>query len=198
MPSSAPPLRTKLIRITAVGSVIRVRRWRSFSRAKCAKNSGQARRKWAKSSSVLNRVFPHFCSFVLSGRGRPAICQEARSKLPSTSLAIGYYDNFLRRVFEAFERSGKIRIIEKDAKGKKVSDWSATSPTDARPSRCRFHSNLVELDQDSFKRRAASLKRIVVETGIGPSILYRGRFCEGRSLNCLIFPPPCSRRMSRL
>ena len=44
------------------------------------------------------------------------------SLLPSTSLAIGYYNNFLRRVFEAFEHSDKIKIVEKDATGEKISE----------------------------------------------------------------------------
>jgi hypothetical protein len=43
---------------------------------------------------------------------------EQFSLLPSTSLAIGYCHDFLRRLFEAFETSDKIRIIAKDANGK--------------------------------------------------------------------------------
>src|SRR5205823_10435012 len=37
--------------------------------------------------------------------------------LQSTSLAIGYYNNFLKRVFEAFEFSDEYTVVEKDKRG---------------------------------------------------------------------------------
>ena len=90
------------------------------------------------------------------------------SLLPSTSLAIGYYNNFLRRVFEAFEHSEKIKIIEKDASGKKTAETECDIVNRYPTIEVQIPQNLVELDQDSFKRRTAGLKQIVVETRSDP------------------------------
>ena len=94
------------------------------------------------------------------------------SLLPSTSLAIGYYNNFLRRVFEAFEHSEKIKIIEKDASGKKTAETECDIVNRYPTIAVQVPQNLVELDQDSFKRRTAGLKQIVVETKIRPFPFY--------------------------
>src|SRR6476619_1471859 len=47
--------------------------------------------------------------------------ETTRLRLSETP-AVGYENNFLRRVFEAFEHSDKIKIIEKDAASKKISE----------------------------------------------------------------------------
>lgn len=109
--------------------------------------------------------------------------------LPSTSLAIGYYNNFLRRVFEAFEHSDKIKIIEKDAAGKKISETECDIINRYPTIEVQIPQNLVELDQDSFKRRAAGLKQIVVETKIRPFPFYiEGDFVNGKEFKLFDIP----------
>jgi hypothetical protein len=108
---------------------------------------------------------------------------------PSTSLAIGYYNNFLRRVFEAFEHSDKIKIIEKDAAGKKISETECDIINRYPTIEVQIPQNLVELDQDSFKRRAAGLKQIVVETKIRPFPFYiEGDFVNRKEFKLFDIP----------
>ena len=111
------------------------------------------------------------------------------SLLPSTSLAIGYYNNFLRRVFEAFEHSEKIKIIEKDASGKKIAETECDIVNRYPTIEVQIPQNLVELDQDSFKRRTAGLKQIVVETKIRPFPFYiEGDFVNGKKFKLFDIP----------
>src|SRR5262249_14146637 len=44
--------------------------------------------------------------------------------LPSTSLAIGYCNNFLRRVFDAFDDTDTFSIVERDRRGNIYSETS--------------------------------------------------------------------------
>jgi hypothetical protein len=87
----------------------------------------------------------------------------------------------LRRVLEAFETSKNIRIIDKDPKGQKLSE-TAHDLVERYPTiEVQMPQNLVELDQDNFRRRTAGSKQIVVETKIRPFPFYiEGDFVNGR------------------
>ncbi|HRF80270.1 MAG TPA: nucleotide-binding protein, partial [Flavobacteriales bacterium] len=84
------------------------------------------------------------------------------SMLPSTSLAVGYYFNFLNRVYEAFEQSDTFTVSERDGKGNYVD--VATYPIKNRYPviEVRIPKNLAELGQDVIKRRTQSFKQIRV------------------------------------
>ena len=95
----------------------------------------------------------------------------------------------MRRVFEAFEHSDKIKIIEKDAAGKKISETECDIINRYPTIEVQIPQNLVELDQDSFKRRAAGLKQIVVETKIRPFPFYiEGDFVKGKEFKLFDIP----------
>jgi len=84
------------------------------------------------------------------------------SMLPSTSLAVGYYFNFLYRVYEAFERSDTFTVSERDSKGDYV-DVATYPIKDRYPViEVRIPKNLAELGQDVIKRRTQSFKQIRV------------------------------------
>ncbi|SRR6266496_5600542 len=106
---------------------------------------------------------------------------EHFSLLPSTSLAIGYYNNFLRRVFEAFDNSEKITICEKDSKGNKVSEKEFTLQDEYPTIEIQIPQNLAELEQELLKRKTRSYKQIIVETKIRPFPFYiEGDFVNGK------------------
>jgi hypothetical protein len=91
---------------------------------------------------------------------------EHFSMLPSTSLAIGYYNNFLRRVFEAFEVTDRLKIIERYSKGNVISETGHDIVNRYPTIEVQIPQNLQELDPDTFKQRTFSLKQIVVSTKI--------------------------------
>lgn len=84
------------------------------------------------------------------------------SMLPSTSLAVGYYHNFLQRVYEAFERSEMFTISERNVRGEYV-DVATYPIRDRYPViEVRIPNNLAELEHDIIKRRAQSFKQVRV------------------------------------
>src|SRR6476469_2470517 len=116
--------------------------------------------------------------------------------LPSTSLAIGYYNNFLRRVFEAFDNSEKITICEKDARGNKIEkdfDLNDDYPT----IEIQMPQNLAELEQELLKRKTKGFKQIIVETKIRPFPFYiEGDFVNGKDF--ILFDIPTTMYASYL
>jgi len=83
--------------------------------------------------------------------------------LPSTSLAIGYYNNFLKRVFEAFQSSDEYRVIEKDKDGNIVRE-TVHQVENRRPVlHVLLPRRLQDLDVDALKTRTAQYKQIVVK-----------------------------------
>jgi len=84
--------------------------------------------------------------------------------LPSTSLAIGYYHNFLKRVFEAFEFSNELKVLERDDRGNVVKE-AVHQITDRRPIiHVMLPQRLADLESTALKRRAARYKQIIVST----------------------------------
>jgi hypothetical protein len=84
------------------------------------------------------------------------------SMLPSTSLAVGYYYNFLQRVYEAFERSDVFTISERNEKGEYV-DVATYPIRDRYPViEVRIPNNLAELEHDTIKRRTQAFNQVRV------------------------------------
>ena len=84
--------------------------------------------------------------------------------LPSTPLAIGYYNNFLKRVFEAFEFSNELQIIERDSHGNETSRTTHRI-TNQRPTiHVMLPSKLGDLESTALKRRTVAYKQISVST----------------------------------
>jgi Predicted nucleotide-binding protein containing TIR-like domain len=82
--------------------------------------------------------------------------------LPSTSLAIGYYNNFLKKVFEAFEFTDKFQIVERDDKGNEI-ERTVLDITNRHPTiHVMLPQDLGELEADSLKDRTAGYKQIRV------------------------------------
>lgn len=84
------------------------------------------------------------------------------SMLPSTSLAVGYYFNFLNRVYEAFERSDTFTVSERNDKGDYI-DIATYPIKDRYPViEVRMPSNLAELGHDVIKKRTQGFKQVRV------------------------------------
>jgi hypothetical protein len=99
-------------------------------------------------------------------RGEMTVAKELPhfTMLPSTSLAIGYYNNFLKRVFEAFQTTDKFTVVERDDKGN-VSKETELDIGDRYPTiRVMLPRNLEELEADSLKEQTVRYKQIVVST----------------------------------
>jgi hypothetical protein len=86
------------------------------------------------------------------------------SLLPSTSIAIGYYINFLTRVTSAFEMIEEFEIIEKDSIGNIISNQKV-KVKDRYPSiTVLLPRKLSELQPAILKRKTHNLKQVVVTT----------------------------------
>ncbi|WP_160318893.1 TIR domain-containing protein [Arthrobacter sp. ERGS1:01] len=117
--------------------------------------------------------------------------------LPSTSLAIGYYQNFLRKVFSAFEHSKSFQVIEKDENGEEIAtsyDLKNHYPT----IEIRMPANLIDLEQESLNRYTSSYKRIIINAKSRPFPFYvSGRLsAKGQSLH--LFDVPTTMLSSKL
>ncbi len=87
--------------------------------------------------------------------------------LPSTSLAIGYYNNFLKRVIDEFVRSPEIEIIERDRSGKELNRIKYTITADSIPTiHIRLPRNLGDLEETMLRRKTGDYKQIVVSTTV--------------------------------
>ena len=94
------------------------------------------------------------------------------SQLPSTSLAIGYYLNFLSKVKEAFTTINEFEVVEKDATGKIVSS-KKIQVTDRFPSiTVLLPQKLSELNPAFLKRKTHSLKQVIVNSTFRPFPFY--------------------------
>lgn len=86
------------------------------------------------------------------------------SMLPSTSLAIGYYTNFLSKVFDAFEYSVEYKIIQRNNLGTITSE-TTHKIADRHPSiHVMMPRDLNDLQPNSLRRRTANYSQIVINT----------------------------------
>jgi hypothetical protein len=70
--------------------------------------------------------------------------------LPSTSLAIGYYNNFLKKVFESFEYTDKFKIVERDDKGNIIGETEHDIKNRYPTIHVMLPHNLRELEPDNL------------------------------------------------
>ena len=86
------------------------------------------------------------------------------SMLPSTSLAIGYYINFLEKVAQAFTQINEFDVIEKDGLGK-IINRQTIQVKDRYPSiTVLLPKKLSNLKPAFLGRKTSNLKQIVVNT----------------------------------
>jgi hypothetical protein len=84
--------------------------------------------------------------------------------LPSTSLAIGYCNNFLRRVFEAFEFSETYSIVKRNDRGDIIEETSHRI-VDRQPQiHVLLPRHLQDLQPEWLKQRTSAYRQIAVTT----------------------------------
>ena len=111
------------------------------------------------------------------------------SLLPSTSLAIGYYYNFLRRVFDAFRQVDKVKIAERDVKGNIIAEAEQDIIERSPTIEVRVPKNLAELDPDTIKQRTSALKQITITANVRSFPFYiDGDFVNGREFKLFDIP----------
>ena len=94
------------------------------------------------------------------------------SLLPSTSLAIGYYKNFLEKVTDAFSRIDTFDILQKDSKGNIVSKQSV-EVKDRFPSiTILLPKKLGDLQPAILRKKTSTMKQITVDTSFRPFPFY--------------------------
>jgi len=111
------------------------------------------------------------------------------SLLPSTSLAIGYYKNFLEKVAEAFQIIDKYEIFEKDTKGKKINVQKRKINTRFPSITVLLPLKLSDLATTAFRMKTANLKQITVDTTFRPFPFYiEGDVTDEKNVNFFDIP----------
>jgi hypothetical protein len=129
---------------------------------------------------------------------RVAIDLENFTMLPSTSLAIGYYQNFLRRAFEAFDNSDEYTVVEKDSKGN-IQRQAKHKIVARRPVlHVIVPQRLQYLEPDHLKGLIASYKQISVTTNLRDEFRFyiKGNIDGGNKL--VLFDIPTTMLASRI
>lgn len=86
------------------------------------------------------------------------------SLLPSTSLAIGYFKNFLEKVAEAFTHIDSFEVLEKNSKGE-ITDRQVVQVKNRHPTlTILLPKKLSDLQPAILKKRTSSLRQIIVNT----------------------------------
>lgn len=109
------------------------------------------------------------CSLIRS-QIEAALSQSGLSFLPSTALAIGYYENFIWKVRDALVEEKEIRL---DSKPIKYSNFLL---------KILVPRKLSELDPENLKKRVKHLKKVTLETSFRdfPFYVY-GDYISGES-----------------
>jgi hypothetical protein len=94
------------------------------------------------------------------------------SLLPSTSLAIGYYINFIKKVADAFKDIDTYQVYEKDSKGKKRNIQKRNAKTKAPSITILLPKRLSNLKPALLKKKTTGLKQIMVDTPFRPFPFY--------------------------
>jgi hypothetical protein len=141
----------------------------------------------------------------------PAACKKIRtamkesaereqfSVLPSTSLAVGYYHNFLLKILEVLGKMDTIEMIERDSKGRETGRRRTCDISNQRPIiHVKVPLNLVDLMSDKWKDDIGSYTLITVPTPSRPYPFYiEGDFAkEGEPVE--LFDVPTTLLASRL
>ena len=117
--------------------------------------------------------------------------------LPSTSLAIGYYNNFLKRVFDAFEISDFYTVVERDEKGQIVRE-DRCRITDRRPLiHVKLPRRLRDLESDQLKEKTSLYRQIAVTTRFREFPFYIGNESD-TDTNLTLFDIPTTMLSSKI
>lgn len=92
--------------------------------------------------------------------------------LPSTSLAIGYYDNFIKKVLESFQSVEHFTIIERDSKGVPIKETKHTIKDRYPTIHVMLPRRLSDLEPEILKQRTSSLRQIKVDTAFRQFSFY--------------------------
>ncbi|MDQ1086770.1 TIR domain-containing protein [Siphonobacter sp. SORGH_AS_1065] len=94
------------------------------------------------------------------------------SMLPSTSLAIGYYINFLKKVAEAFTHIKQFEVNEKDSSGKIIKKQKVKVKNRYPSITVLLPKKLSDLEPIFLERKTSNLKQITVSTTSRPFPFY--------------------------
>ncbi|OJW70287.1 TIR domain-containing protein [Spirosoma sp. 48-14] len=94
------------------------------------------------------------------------------SLLPSTSLAIGYYKNFLEKVSDAFTHIDEFEVLEKNSKGDIINKQIVQVKNRFPSITILLPQKLSDLQPAILKRRTSTLKQITVNTSFRPFPFY--------------------------
>jgi hypothetical protein len=122
---------------------------------------------------------------------------EHFTMLPSTSLAIGYYQNFLKRVFEAFDHSDEYTVVEKDNKGNIVRETRHKIVSRRPILHVMLPGQLQDLESDRLKGLTANYRQISVTTKVREFPFYiKGNVDRGNRI--VLFDIPTTMLASRI
>ncbi len=123
---------------------------------------------------------------------------EHFTMLPSTSLAIGYYHNFLRRVFEAFEFSDSFTVVTRDDRGNIVKE-TTHKIVNRRPTiHVLLPAKLEDLESNRLKERTAAYKQVAVCTKFREFPFYIHGDITKDAKNITFFDIPTTMLSSRI
>ncbi|GAB2562157.1 TIR domain-containing protein [Spirosoma aerophilum] len=94
------------------------------------------------------------------------------SLLPSTSLAIGYFKNFLEKVADAFTHIDEFEVLEKNSKGDVVNRQVVQVKNRFPSITILLPQKLSDLQPAILRRRTSALKQITVNTSFRPFPFY--------------------------
>ena len=122
--------------------------------------------------------------------------------LPSTSLAIGYYHNFLKRIFDAFESEQPFTIVERDEQGSSKESEFKIGRKDRYPTiHVKLPEDLQNLGEVNLKRHIykSDYKQIIVKTDIRNFPFYiQGDVTAGTQGDLTLFDVPTTMLSSYL
>lgn len=121
------------------------------------------------------------------------------SMLPSTALAMGYYNNFLKKVFDAFKHTDFFIVGELDAKGQIVKE-ERYRITDRQPLvHVKLPRRLYDLDPDSLvNKTSSSYRQIAVITQSRKFPFYIGTMVESDTQKLSLFDFPSTMLASKI
>jgi predicted nucleotide-binding protein len=110
------------------------------------------------------------------------------SLLPSTSLAIGYYKNFLEKVTDAFSHISDFDIVEKNDLGEVINRQSVKVNNRFPSITVLLPNKLSDLQPAILKRKTNNLKQITVNTSFRPFPFYLEGNVDENNLNFFDIP----------